>query len=64
MFYGINLDVRQSRQANDNATVVKHAKEKDFAIATSTRKRSCHGLKHIVRFLKDADRWQSHSPVR
>ena len=23
----------------------------------------CHGLMHIVHFLKDADPWQSHNPV-
>ena len=28
MFYAINLDVSQSRQANDSASVVKHAKER------------------------------------
>ena len=30
MFYVNNLDVRQSRQANDSASIVKYAK-KDFA---------------------------------
>ena len=28
MFYVINLDVWQSRQANDSASIVKHAKER------------------------------------
>ena len=28
MFYVVNLDVRQSRRANDSASIVKHAKEK------------------------------------
>ena len=28
MFYVNNLDVRQSRQANDSASIVKRAKEK------------------------------------
>ena len=28
MFYVINLDVRQSRQANDSAGIVKRAKER------------------------------------
>ena len=28
MFYVINLDVRQSRQANDSANIAKRAKEK------------------------------------
>ena len=28
----INLDSRQSGQANDSASIVKHTKEKDFAI--------------------------------
>ena len=32
MFYKINLDVRQSRQANNSASIVKRVKEKDFAI--------------------------------
>ena len=32
MFYVINLDVRQSRQANDDASIVKHSKERNFAI--------------------------------
>ena len=32
MFYVNNLDVRQSRQANDSASIVKRAKN-DFAIA-------------------------------
>ena len=32
MFYVVDLDVRQSRQANDSASIVKRAK-KDFAIA-------------------------------
>ena len=32
MFYVNNLDVRQSRQANDSASVAKRGKE-DFAIA-------------------------------
>ena len=30
MFYAVNLDVRQPRQANDSASTVKRAK--DFAI--------------------------------
>ena len=34
-----NLDVRQSRQANDSASMVKRAKE-NFAIAKCQRKRS------------------------
>ena len=29
----VNLDVRQPRKVNDSATIVKRAKEKDFAIA-------------------------------
>ena len=32
MFYVINLDVRQSRQANDSASIVKRVKERDFEI--------------------------------
>ena len=28
MFYGTNLDVRQSRQANDSASIVKRVKER------------------------------------
>ena len=32
MFYVNNLDVRQSRQANDSASIVKRAKKR-FAIA-------------------------------
>ena len=32
MFYVVNLDVRQSRRANDSAGIVKRAK-KNFAIA-------------------------------
>ena len=32
MFYVVNLDVRQSRRANDTASIVKHAK-KGFAKA-------------------------------
>ena len=28
MFYVINLDVKQSRQANDSASIVKRAKER------------------------------------
>ena len=32
MFYVINLNARQSRQANDSASIVKRSK-KDFAIA-------------------------------
>ena len=33
MFYVKYLDVGQSRQANDRASIVKHVKERDFAIA-------------------------------
>ena len=32
MFYVNNLDVRQSRQGNDSASIAKRAKERDFAI--------------------------------
>ena len=38
MFYMINLDVKQSRQANDSASIVKRAKEKDFAIGKCLKK--------------------------
>ena len=31
----INLDIRQSRQAIDGASIVKLAKERNFAIAKS-----------------------------
>ena len=33
MLYVNNLDVTQSRQANDSASIPKRAKKKDFAIA-------------------------------
>ena len=33
MLYVNNLDVTQSRQANDRASIAKRAKKKDFAIA-------------------------------
>ena len=39
MFYVINLDVRQSRQANDSANVVKRAKER-FCNSEMLNKRS------------------------
>ena len=32
MLYVNNLDVTQSRQANDSASIAKRAKKKDFAI--------------------------------
>ena len=31
LFYAINFDARQSRQANDSASIIMHAIEKDFA---------------------------------
>ena len=39
MFYVINLDVKQLRQANDSPNIVKRAKKK-FRIAKCYRKRS------------------------
>ena len=33
MLYVNNLDVTQSRQANDSASIAKRAKQKDFASA-------------------------------
>ena len=39
MFYVIDLDVKQSRQANDSASIVS-ASKKDFVIAKCQRKRS------------------------
>ena len=33
MLYVNNLDVMQSRQANDSASIAKRAKKKEFAIA-------------------------------
>ena len=33
MIYVINLDVRQSKQANGGASIVKRAKEREFAFA-------------------------------
>ena len=39
MFYVVNLDVRQSRRANDSASIVKRAKER-FHNSQSSRKRS------------------------
>ena len=39
MFYVANLDVRQSRRANDSAGIVKRAKER-FCNGESRRKRS------------------------
>ena len=40
MLYVIDLDVRRSRQANDSASIVKRAKDRDFAIAKYWRKRN------------------------
>ena len=37
MFYVNNLDVRQSRSANDSASILKRVK-KDFAIAKCERR--------------------------
>ena len=39
MFYVNNLDARQSRQANDSASIAKRAKER-FRNSESQRKRS------------------------
>ena len=39
MFYVVNLDVRQSRRANDSASIVKRVKE-SFRNSESRRKRS------------------------
>ena len=33
MLYVNNLDIMQSRQANDSTSIAKRAKKKDFAIA-------------------------------
>ena len=41
MLYVNNLDVRQSRQANDSASIAKRAK--DFAIAKSYASRKAYG---------------------
>ena len=39
MFYEVNVDVRQSRRANNSVGIVKRAKER-FCISESWRKRS------------------------
>ena len=38
LFYVNNLDVRQSGQANDSASIVKRAKVRDFAIAKCSKR--------------------------
>ena len=39
MFYVVNVDVRQSRRANNSVGIVKRAKER-FCISENRRKRS------------------------
>ena len=53
MFYVINLDVRQSRQANDSASIVKHTK-KDFAIA-KCKESAARGLIIMLQLSKDLE---------
>ena len=51
MFYVVNLDVKQSRQANDGVNIVKLAKER-FRNSESLRKRSRRPNVTIIESLK------------
>ena len=42
MFYVNNLDVRQSRQTNDNASVAKRAKERFRKLEKAQQEAKCH----------------------
>ena len=48
MFYKIDLDARQLRQANNSASIVKRAKERDFAIAKCERKCCKRPYRHVA----------------
>ena len=50
----INLDVRQSRQANYSASIVKHTKERDFAIA-KVRESAARGQIGTPRLAKELE---------